>query len=93
MEKMSEMQSPRIVNVQSSQQKNTVGANSGQTWAVAKQVEKWNRETRMYLGWSRGKGVGRWMTIRSFFLKERKERKPFAEVCQGSAGFKWVYLI
>lgn len=40
MEKMYEMQSPQIVNVQNPQQKNEEGADSGQIWVAAKQVEK-----------------------------------------------------
>lgn len=40
MEKMSEMQSPRMVKVRGSQQEREEGADSGQTWAVAKQVGK-----------------------------------------------------
>lgn len=67
MEKMSETQSPRVVNVQSSQQAREEGADSGQTWAVAKQGEKRNREIKMYRGRSREKGAGEWVTTRSFF--------------------------
>lgn len=67
MEKMSETQSPHEANEQRSQQAHEEGADSGQTWVVAKQVEKRNRDTKMNGGGSRERGVGRWVAMCSFF--------------------------
>lgn len=78
MGKMSEMQSPRVVNVQSSQQAREAGADSGPTWAVAKQVEKQNHETKMYGSWSRES----WQVGDNVqFLLKRKRRKE--SLCRG----------
>lgn len=91
MEKTSEMQSPRVVNVQSSPREREAGADSGPAWAVARQVEKRSREIQMPRGWSREREeFGKRVTLS--FQRERGGRNRSAVVCQGLAISKRVYL-